>query len=52
MAEEIKGKINKCLHCGSILSNSQRMSKIFNDADEALDRYYNKLREKKYDASK
>ena len=47
MAKEIKTKLNKCSHCGSMLDNSERMNKIFNDADEALDRYYNKLRKKK-----
>ena len=39
--------IVRCSQCGSFLDRKARMNKIFSDADDALDRFYNKIRKKK-----
>ena len=47
MARKTKRTINRCNHCGSILNKSVKVSKIISDADESLERFYNKMRKKK-----
>ena len=47
MARKTKTTINRCNHCGSILNNSVRFNNIISDADESLERFYNKMRKKK-----
>ena len=47
MARKTKTTINRCSECGSILNNSVRVNKIISDADESLERFYNKMRKKK-----
>ena len=51
MAKKIKRGIVRCSQCGSLLDRKARMNKIFSDADDALDRFYNRIR-KKNDTSK
>jgi hypothetical protein len=39
---------DKCSHCGCILNKAIRINKIISDADESLERFYNKnIRKKK-----
>jgi|TARA_R110001592_G_scaffold80295_8_gene239356 hypothetical protein len=48
MARRNKTTINRCTQCGSILNKSVKVNKIISDADESLDRFYNKnIRKKK-----
>tara|TARA_R100001594_G_scaffold76245_1_gene110900 strand:+ start:204 stop:347 length:144 start_codon:yes stop_codon:yes gene_type:complete len=47
MGRGTKAKINRCKQCGSILNKSVKVNKIISDADESLERFYNKLRKKK-----
>ncbi len=48
MARRNKTTINRCTQCGSILNKSVRVNKIISDAEESLDRFYNKfIRRKK-----
>ena len=47
MAKKIKRKIIRCSECGSLLDKDARMKKIFRESEEAMNRYYNKLRKKK-----
>ena len=42
-----KLKIKKCKTCGAILNPRDRLKRILEEADESLEKYYNKLRRKK-----
>tara|TARA_Y100001963_G_scaffold37827_1_gene52863 strand:+ start:510 stop:653 length:144 start_codon:yes stop_codon:yes gene_type:complete len=47
VARKTRRTINRCKYCGSFLNSSARVSKIISDADESLERFYNKMRKKK-----
>tara|TARA_Y100000310_G_C20539112_1_gene742323 strand:- start:68 stop:214 length:147 start_codon:yes stop_codon:yes gene_type:complete len=47
MDRKNKRKIDRCPTCGTIINDKQRVNKMLTDADEALERFYNKLRKKK-----
>ena len=49
MAKRVKNKLNVCSKCGIILDKGSRIKKILADADESLDRFYNKHTRKKKD---
>ena len=46
MAEKNKRRIIRCSQCGSLLDKKTKMNRIFKEADDALDRFYNKQRRK------
>ena len=41
-----KLKIKKCKTCGALLNPKDRLKRILKEADESLERHYNKLRKK------
>ena len=47
MERKFRKKIDRCPTCGTIINDSQRVDKMLADADESLERFYNKLRKKK-----
>ena len=47
MERKLRKKIERCWACGTIINDSQRVDRMLTDADEALERYYNKLKKKK-----
>tara|TARA_Y100000034_G_scaffold124118_1_gene171854 strand:+ start:281 stop:427 length:147 start_codon:yes stop_codon:yes gene_type:complete len=40
-------QIRRCPTCGIILNDTVRVDRMLADADEALERFYNKLKKKK-----
>ena len=47
MERKLRKKLERCSACGTIINDSQRVDRMLMDADEALERYYNKLKKKK-----
>ena len=46
MDRKNKRKIDRCPTCGTIINDSQRVDRMLTDADEAMERFTNKLRKK------
>tara|TARA_Y100000310_G_C20636408_1_gene791398 strand:+ start:204 stop:374 length:171 start_codon:yes stop_codon:yes gene_type:complete len=46
--KKVPKKIKRCPTCGTIINDSQRVDRMLMDADEALERFANKLRSKKH----
>ena len=47
MERKLRKKIERCSACGTIINDSQRVDRMLTDADEAMERFTNKLRKKK-----
>ena len=47
MGKRDKNHLKKCPSCGTILNMEDRLKTIFRESEEAMTRYYNKLRKKK-----